>query len=81
MTVRAELDRAVRAYAQDRQLVEAGEVLVTWFVVAGTRTADDGGGIVTIPADDAMPMWQAKGLLVEALDQCRFEQIRDDDDA
>lgn len=60
------LDAAVHAHAEDA--IEPGEVILTWMVLVGTRTAEDGGTTAIFVSEGGMPRWQAKGLLVDALD-------------
>lgn len=52
-------------------LIEDGEVIVAWIVLAATRTHRDGGTVVVLPSDNALPAWQVKGILADALDSVR----------
>jgi hypothetical protein len=65
-TTRAALDDAVRAHAH-HQLGSDGEVIVSWITLAATRRYDGGGTVITLPSDQAMPFWEARGILTEAL--------------
>lgn len=62
---REALDAAVRGYAE--LMVTDGEVITSWMVVAGTRTFDGGGVVISMPHDEAMPQYEARGLLATAL--------------
>lgn len=66
---RAALDEAIRAHAASE--LDSGEAIVAWVVVAGTRSLDDGGATMVLVSDEAVPRWQAKGMLVDALDLAR----------
>jgi hypothetical protein len=63
---RAQLDTALRAHAR-HQLGTDGEVIVSWIVLAATRRFDGGGVVITLPSDQAMPFWEARGILGDAL--------------
>jgi hypothetical protein len=63
------LDEAVRAAAGT--LVQSGEQIITWVVLCGTRNFNGDGGVIVMPAEVSMPVWQAKGILVDALDEIR----------
>lgn len=67
----AALDAAIGAHVRGEGLVDNGEIILSWLVLVGTRTPDDGGATITLVSDDGMPTWQAKGLLTEALDLTR----------
>jgi len=62
----AALDEHVRRAAG--ALVDPGEVVVSWVVLAATRNASDGGTVLFIPSNAAMPAWEAKGIVGDALD-------------
>lgn len=61
----ADVDREIRARAADA--LGPGEVIVSWFTVAGVRHPDGGGYIIMDRSDDCPPDWQVRGLLTEAL--------------
>lgn len=63
---RAALDIALRAHAMNA-IDPSGEVIVTWLALAATRRYDGGGAVIHMPADEAMPFWEARGILGEAL--------------
>jgi hypothetical protein len=70
------LDTAVRAHTE--HLVEPGEVITNWIVLAATRTTN-GGEVRAIVSDDDLPTYVVRGMLDEArarIDraQARFEQ-------
>lgn len=73
---RAALNDAIKAHAEPH--VADGEVIVAWIVLAGTRSLDDGGATIALVSDSAVPRWQAKGMLVDALDLAR--RLDQDDD-
>lgn len=73
---RAELDTAVRAHAAS-QLEDDGEVIVSWIALAATRRYDGGGVVIHMPSDHAIPYWEARGILTEALTS--IDRIADDD--
>lgn len=51
-----------------------GELIVGWVLLAATRTPDGGGQVLRVLADEAMPPWQIKGILVEAHDDVCSDQ-------
>jgi hypothetical protein len=62
---RAKLDDAIRAHAAD--VIEDGEVIVSWIACAAVRRYDGGGVVITLVSDEAIPKWEARGILHEAL--------------
>jgi hypothetical protein len=78
MTTPNELDEAVRAAAEP--YVQNGEVIVTWVVLAATRNYRDGGSVVVLPGESGMPLWTAKGIVHDALDEMRMIGSRIVDD-
>lgn len=60
------LDEAVRAHAA-AEIDPDGEVITSWLVVAATRRFDGGGAVIHLVSDEAMPQWEARGLLSTAL--------------
>lgn len=70
MTTGAELDDAVRAAAE--QYVQDGETIVAWVVLAATRNFRDGGSVVVLPCETGMPLWMAKGIMHDAIDETRI---------
>lgn len=74
----ADLDDAIRAAAG--ALVDADEVIVSWVVLAATRNASDGGTVLVIPANAAMPGWEVKGIIADAQDSVRTGQMYGDEE-
>lgn len=68
--VAADLDDAIRAAAA-AHVDPSGEVVVGWLVVCATRGHAGGGTVIQMPSDGAMPVWQARGILAEALEDLR----------
>ena len=64
-------DLAAAIHAAAEPLVENGEVIVGWVVLAATRDARDGGTVLVIPGDRGMPGWAVKGMLTDGLDTVR----------
>lgn len=71
------LDLAVRAHAED--MVDDGEVITNWIVLAATRRFDGGGVVITMVSDDALPTYVARGMFHECLDTMRRNMDEDDD--
>jgi|tagenome__1003787_1003787.scaffolds.fasta_scaffold18418463_1 hypothetical protein len=69
----ADLDDAIQGAAG--ALVEPGELIVSWVVLAATRNASDGGTVLVIPSNAAMPAWEVKGILEDARDSVRTGQM------
>lgn len=59
------LDLAVRAHAED--LIDPGEVIVSWIVVLATRRFDGGGAVINLVSDDGLPTYVARGMFGESL--------------
>jgi len=70
MTTPTELDEAVRAAAEP--YVQNGETIVAWVVLAATRNFRDGGTVVVLPSEAGMPLWTAKGIIHDAIDEMRM---------
>lgn len=69
---RAALDDAVRAHAA-HYVDNSSEVIVTWVALAAVRRFVDGGGYVLhIPSAEAIPVWEARGILAEALEAISY---------
>ena len=64
-TTRDALDEAVRAHAED--VIDDGEVITAWIVLAATRHYNGGGCVISMPSDGVMPRWEARGILASAL--------------
>ena len=64
MSTRA-LDEAVSACAATA--LPAGDAVVCWLNLAGVRSVNGGGYVLYHLSDDQPPVWQLRGLLVEAL--------------
>ncbi|MFE2751587.1 hypothetical protein ACFXGA_06240 [Actinosynnema sp. NPDC059335] len=62
---RGALDAAIRAHAAD--LVDRGEHITGWLALAATRRFDGGGVVINLVSDDAMPVYEARGILAEAM--------------
>lgn len=58
------LDEAVRAHMSPH-LDPEGEVIVAWLALAVTRGHDGGGVVIHAGSDEAMPMWQVRGIIAE----------------
>lgn len=65
-TTRAALDKAIRDHATS-DLRADGEMIVSWLALAAVRRYDGGGAVITMPNGAAMPYWEARGILHEAL--------------
>lgn len=76
---RTALDAAIRAHAAD-SLNDDGEVIVSWLALAGVRRYDGGGAVISMPHAPAMPYWEARGLLHEALAAVDCMAAREADD-
>lgn len=75
----ADLDAAVRAHAED--LVDEGEVITNWIVLAATRRFDGGGVVIHMVSDEALPTYVARGMFHESLAKMdRMLAAEDDDD-
>lgn len=68
------LDDAVRQHLAS--YVDDGEVIASWMVLAATRSAED-GGVVLVETSEAMPQWEARGVLATAM---RSVNHSEDDD-
>ena len=64
---RAELDTAITEHARDEMRTD-GEVITCWVALAGVVRHDGGGVVITMPGPgEALPFWQLRGILAEAL--------------
>ena len=64
---RGELDTALREHARD-EMRDDGEVITCWIALAGVIRHDGGGVVITMPGPgEALPFWQMRGILAEAL--------------
>lgn len=62
--------------------LQPGALPVSWLMLVATRNPDGGGEVMRLMSDPTMPPWEAKGILIEALDDVRAETThRDYDDA
>jgi hypothetical protein len=63
---RSALDAALRAHAATAMSAD-GEVIVSWIALAAVRRYDGGGAVIHMPSSNAMPWWEARGILHETL--------------
>lgn len=73
------LDKAIRDHAAD-DLRADGEMIVSWLVLAAVRRYDGGGAVISMPNGAAMPYWEARGILHEALaaiDRQAAQEVRE----
>lgn len=47
------------------------DVPVSWVVLVATRSTDGGGDVLRLLSNPAMPAWEVKGILLDALDDVR----------
>lgn len=59
------LDEPIRAHAED--LVDDGEVITGWIVLAATRRFDGGGVVIHMVSDESLPTYVARGMFHESL--------------
>lgn len=59
------VDAAVRAHAEG--LVDDGEVITNWIVLAATRRFDGGGVVIHMVSDESLPTYVARGMFSESL--------------
>lgn len=62
---RTTLDHAIHAATAEH--LDDGEVITRWMVLAATQRFDGGGAVITLVNDEAVPRWQVRGLLAEAM--------------
>lgn len=77
----ADADAAIRTRAGEA--LGPGDVVVSWFSIAGVRHPDGGGYVILDRSDDTPPDWQVRGMLMDALaalDSRRMLGIYDDED-
>jgi hypothetical protein len=74
------LDAAVRAHVE--HLVDLGEVVTNWVILAATRTSG-GGEVHAVVSDDDLPTYLVRGMLDEArarIDRAQATLSNDSDD-
>lgn len=74
---RAAIDTAL----SDMIIMDPGELVVGWVLLAATRNVQGGGQVLRVMSDPTMPPWQMKGILAEADDDVKFDQWHGDDEA
>lgn len=74
----ANVDDAIRTRAA--LALEPGEIVVSWFSVAGVRHPDGGGYVILDRSNDDPPDWQIRGMLCDALAALDVSRHPIDDD-